>query len=189
MDRSKDKMNTGLTALLPQNPLSTEATRHNGKRLAMAAGGIALSLAVAGCQMSNPFAPPTASTGQPASEAQQTQADPDAPKPTFSQFTDVPIPANAEMDLKKTIILGAEEGWIGRLAINAGHSMGDMYAFYDREMSKFGWTKVTVVRSQISTLTFSRSGRIATITLQPTGSKATEVDFTVSPERQTAKSG
>jgi hypothetical protein len=109
------------------------------------------------------------------------------PPPAFSQFSDVPVPANARMDLEKTIILGAEDGWIGRLALTTGYPLTEMYSFYEREMPNFSWDRITVVRSSVTTMTYSRGNRIATITLQPSGSSSSIVDFTVSPYKHASK--
>lgn len=109
------------------------------------------------------------------------------PPPAFSQFSDVPVPANARMDLEKTIILGAEDGWIGRLALTTSYPLTEMYSFYEREMPNFSWERITVVRSSVTTMTYSRGGRIATITLQPSGSSSSIVDFTVSPYKHASR--
>lgn len=101
--------------------------------------------------------------------------------PRFTQFSDIPIPANSEVDLDNLLVLGAEDGWIGRLALNTGHGMTDMYAFYEREMPRFGWEQITIIRSSISTMTYSRGLRIATITLQSRTTGGSTVDFTVAP--------
>tara|TARA_E500000318_G_scaffold66790_1_gene61529 strand:- start:985 stop:1578 length:594 start_codon:yes stop_codon:yes gene_type:complete len=101
--------------------------------------------------------------------------------PQFAEFRDVPIPANAEIDFDNLLVLGAEDGWIGRLALTAGYKMPDMYAFYEREMPRFGWIKITSVRSAISTMTYSRGDRIATVTLQSRTIGGTAIDFTVAP--------
>lgn len=102
---------------------------------------------------------------------------------SFTQFSDIPIPVDAEMDLGQTLILGDDEGWIGRLSLDVAHGMTDMYAFYEQEMPRFGWQQITTVRARISTMTYRRGQRIATITLQPTLTDGTVVDFTVAPER------
>lgn len=59
--------------------------------------------------------------------------------------------------------------------------MTEMYAFYEREMPRFGWDQITIIRSSISTMTYSRGGRIATITLLPRTTGGSNVDFTVAP--------
>ena len=107
--------------------------------------------------------------------------------PQFAEFRDIPIPANALIDFDNLLVLGAEEGWIGRLALTVGHKMPDMYAFYEREMPRFGWIKITSVRSAISTMTYSRGDRIASITLQSRTTGGTDIDFTVAPANPLAE--
>lgn len=102
---------------------------------------------------------------------------------SFAQFSDIPIPADASMDLGQTLVLGDAEGWIGRLSLDVSHGMTDMYAFYEQEMPRFGWEQITTVRARISTMTYRRGDRIATVTLQPTLTNGTAVDFTVAPAR------
>lgn len=138
-------------------------------------------LALAGCQLNPLGNENTVSTSSTA--AGENRDGKSNAAPAFSQFSDVPVPANARMDLDKTIILGAEDGWIGRLALDANYPLTEMYAFYEREMPKFAWDRITVVRSSVTTMTYSRGARIATITLQPRGAGAAIIDFTVSPQR------
>lgn len=145
-------------------------------------GALGVVLLVAGCQM-NPLTSSNSIKTSASAPAGGTRNGSPAPPPAFSQFSDVPLPANARMDLDKTIILGAEDGWIGRLALDASYPLTEMYAFYEREMPKFSWDRITVVRSSVTTMTYGRGARIATITLQPNGGSATTVDFTVSPQR------
>ena len=126
----------------------------------------------------------SASTGSPSKKdagqaGAQTQDRSEGPQ--FAEFRDIPIPANSEIDFDNLLVLGAEDGWIGRLAMTAGYSMPDMYAFYEREMPRFGWIKITSVRSAISTMTYSRGERIATVTLQSRTTGGTHIDFTVAP--------
>jgi hypothetical protein len=100
---------------------------------------------------------------------------------TFTQFDDIPIPANADINLSESLILGNEGGWIGRLSIDVGYEMSDMYGFYTEEMPKFSWEQLTTVRSKISTMTYRRGNRVSTITLVPTLTGGTSIDFTVAP--------
>ena len=75
-------------------------------------------------------------------------------KAAFAQFTDLPIPEGAEMDLEKTLILGSQESWIGRLVLETGQSAPELFDFYQLEMTRFGWSEVTAVRADISVLTY-----------------------------------
>jgi hypothetical protein len=140
-----------------------------------------LVLPAAAC-VNNPFGDGVATTGRKATPISGTErAQGEARSNGFAQFDDIPIPVNAEMDLGQTLVLGDNEGWIGRLTLDIGHGMTDMYAFYEQEMPQFGWEQITTVRARISTMTYQRGPRIATITLQPTLTKGTLVDFTVAP--------
>jgi len=67
--------------------------------------------------------------------------------------------------------------------------MTEMYAFYEREMPRFGWDQITIIRSSISTMTYSRGGRIATITLLPRTTGGSNVDFTVAPGSDSRATG
>jgi len=107
--------------------------------------------------------------------------------PKFAEFRDVPIPVNANIDFDNLLVLGAEDGWIGRLALTVSHRMPDMYAFYEREMPRFGWRKITSVRAAISTMTYSRGDRIATVTLSSRAVGGTSIDFTVAPTNPLAE--
>ncbi|MCK5296102.1 MAG: hypothetical protein KAJ75_04365 [Alphaproteobacteria bacterium] len=106
----------------------------------------------------------------------------DTPPPAFAQFTDIPIPDKAIMDLDKTLLLGSSNAWIGRLVFSAPYNTSGMFDFYMSEMTKFGWHEITVVRSESSVMTFKLDARIATIQLNNVGSNASRVSFTVSPE-------
>lgn len=117
-----------------------------------------------------------------------------APASTFTQFNDIPIPAGADLDLEQSLVLGTEEGWIGRLSLDVKYGMTDMYSFYEREMPKFSWEQLTTVRAKISTMTYRRGARVATITLQSSSGIAgigsgTSIDFTVAPANRTVIDG
>ena len=99
--------------------------------------------------------------------------------PNFTQFKEIPIPEKAVMDLKKTLLFG-DEPLVGRLAFSAPYSQTGMFDFYVQEMPKFGWRKVTMVRSTSSVLTYSKGERIATIQLLSTAVSGTDVVFDIS---------
>ena len=99
----------------------------------------------------------------------------------FAKFPDIPIPRGASMDLNRTLILGTQHEWIGRLAIKAGYSAGPLYDFYNREMGRFGWREVSSVRAGTSILTFTRGERVATVQISERTIAGSLVDVTVSP--------
>ncbi len=99
----------------------------------------------------------------------------------FSGFADVPIPAGAKMDLSNTLVFGTGESWSGRLVKNVNMNMAETYDFYLSNMPSFGWRQITVVRSDVSVMTYQRNNRISTITLRPRGLGGTQIQFNVSP--------
>jgi len=46
--------------------------------------------------------------------------------------------------------------------------MTDMHILYKPKMARFGWNKITIVRTAISTMADSRGMQIATVTLNDT---------------------
>lgn len=126
-----------------------------------------------GCSMfssSTPIAPSSRASEGPALDKTQAQ-----------QFTDIPIPSGARMDLDRTLILGPRETWIGRLVFTSSAGPNDLFDFYNREMPRFGWTGITAVRAGTSVLSFSRGERIATVQISRTTLGGSEVLVTISP--------
>jgi hypothetical protein len=173
-----------------------------------ALGAVFITASLAGCQLTLPDISAPFSDTTPTSQAARSAGvqpknagsgqDGVSETPRFTQFTDIPIPANAEVDLDNLLVLGTEDGWIGRLSLTSGHGMIDMYAFYEREMPRFGWDQIPIIRSSISTMTYSSGPRIATITLHPKTTGGSNINFTVAPgadaraengERRTARPG
>jgi hypothetical protein len=99
----------------------------------------------------------------------------------LAQFSDIPIPANASMNVGRSLILGARDGWIGRLVYTTSYNPQQAFEFYSREMPGFGWQEITRIRSQVNVLTYTRGERAATVQISHTTLGGTEVDFTISP--------
>lgn len=99
----------------------------------------------------------------------------------FAQFPDIPIPPGAKMDTDRSLVLGARDSWIGRLAIKIDRSSSSIYDFYVREMGRFGWREITTVRSEVSVLTYEQGQRIATVQIWHASLGGAKIDITVSP--------
>ncbi len=104
-----------------------------------------------------------------------------APQPSFAQFSDIPIPTGAVMNLERTLVLGGNEVWVGRLVISSSHKSADMFAFFKQRSPEFGWQEVTSVRSEISVLAFTRAERVMTVQIQSKTLRGSEMDITVAP--------
>ena len=103
---------------------------------------------------------------------------------SFSQFQDVPIPIGAEMDLDRTVILGARESWIGRLTLETSHNSVKLFNFFKKSTPEFGWQEITSIRSATSVLTYSQTTRVLTIQIIAKTLHGSEVVMTVSPRDQ-----
>lgn len=132
---------------------------------ALAAAGLS------GCGFTTPLTPSSKApeSNMPADQAQ-------AP-----QFTDIPIPAGARMDLDRSLVLGPRDTWLGRLAFTSSASPNDMFEFYAREMPRFNWTGITAVRAGTSVLSYNRDERVATVQISRTTLGGSEVLLTISP--------
>jgi hypothetical protein len=102
--------------------------------------------------------------------------------PTFGQFSDIPVPSGANMDLDRTLILGGGDSWMGRLSYSTRQSVGEMFDFHKAEMMRFGWQELASLRSATSVLTYQRSERVATVQIRPATILGAVVDFTVAPQ-------
>jgi len=111
-----------------------------------------------------------------------TDSSSNSEKPSFSQFQDVPIPTNAEMDLDRTVILGAPERWIGRLTLETNHSPVNVFNFFKQRTPEFGWQEVTSIRSATSFLTYTQATRVLTVQITGKTLRGSEVVMTVSPK-------
>ena len=143
----------------------------SGFPAAALAGALIAIASLAGCGFSTPLTP---SSKAPESNmaADQSQA---------PQFTDIPIPAGARMDLDRSLVLGPRDTWLGRLAFTSSASPNDVFEFYAREMPRLNWTGITAVRAGTSVLSYSRDERIATVQISRTTLGGSEVLLTISP--------
>jgi hypothetical protein len=191
VDAFPKRIRRAMTPISPLNRRSTVFRPHRRPDLRLGAMALALVLPLTAC-VPNPMNAfrTTETVGSDTGSQTTAGRNPDqkgAPASTFTQFNDIPIPAGSELDLGQSLVLGTEEGWIGRLSLDVRHGMTDMYSFYEREMPKFSWEQLTTVRSRISTMTYRRGSRVATITLQSRSgiSSGTSIDFTVAPANRT----
>ncbi len=106
------------------------------------------------------------------------------PPSAFANFTDIPTPDRATMNLDKTVVLGSGEDWTGKLSFNSPHAPSSVFDFFVEEMPKRGWKETATVRAEVSFLTYSRRGREAIIQIYG-DSDDTTVDLMVSPQRRT----
>lgn len=102
-----------------------------------------------------------------------------------SQFTDLPMPKGATMNVDKTVIVGSKI-WYGQLSLETSHNANTMFDFYENELSAYGWRKITSVRAATSILSYDRQERVLTIAIQPGRILGSTITITVSPREKTA---
>ena len=134
-----------------------------------------VSLALGACAQgsiisSNSSGPETGPNGQMAT-----------PEKSFNRFPDVPIPTGSQMDTKRTLVFGGNEAWYGQLVLNAKHNGDSIFDFYKQELIGFGWEEITSVRADVSSLTYMRAERVATIQIAKKTISGSVVTITVSP--------
>jgi hypothetical protein len=106
---------------------------------------------------------------------------PTAEQAAYGRFTDLPIPEGATMDAERSLILGTGDNWLGRVALNTEGDVAEIFDFYRREMPRFGWTEITVVRAEASVLTYENGSRVATVQIGKSTLGGADLDLTVSP--------
>lgn len=150
------------------------------RKIAFAAVG---ALALGACGLTGQ----TASTGSVQNPNDRNAS----PSPGFVRFTDVPMPANASVDLNNLFVMGNDGAWFGRLVMSPGNSVADMYEFYRREMPRFGWQEVAYIRSATSVLVYQQGDRVATIQILPSGTitSASRVEFSMTPRVSAVRQG
>lgn len=126
-------------------------------------------------------------TGQPvigpAGQEQKVGAD----LPNALQVSDIPIPNGAKFDSDSSLIIGTSDGWLGRLVIKTDLASVQAFNHYHSGMPPFGWVLVTAVQARISTLTYMRGERVASIQIEPSSMGGSTVSITVSTRQGTQR--
>jgi len=136
--------------------------------------GLTLGLGLMGCTGQDLAASPTSENGKTI-----------PPVASFTQFSDIPVPSGASMDMERSLLLGASEEWTGRLVYSSSTDSARVFDLYKAEMPKFGWTELTVIRGERSIMSYQRGSRIATIEIQRNTFSRSQVSVTVSPNTST----
>ncbi len=139
------------------------------KQLKMIATAIALSALLAACASSG-----DSPTGTP-SEVQEIQS---------QLLGDMPLPTASKIIGSDSLIIGRGDSWVGRVVLSGVQSPTDIYAFFQAEYPRAGWTTVSAVKSKTSILVFTKGDRTSTVELNEgpfTGPK-TIITITASPK-------
>ena len=105
-------------------------------------------------------------------------------KQVSAQFSDLPVPKGAKMNVDKTVVVGAKT-WFGQLTLDTSHGADVMFNFYSRELPNYGWRRIASIRAPTSILTYERRNRVLYIAIQPSRIRGSEITITVSPKEET----
>ena len=105
---------------------------------------------------------------------------------SVTRFTGIPMPPNNALDLDRTVVVGGDADWVGRIVFTNPMTVDATVEYYRREMPQYGWSELAATRSSTSVLSYQAGARIATIQLQsqaePAGTpRGTRVEFWVNP--------
>ena len=103
----------------------------------------------------------------------------------FRPVSDVPIPKDAELDAERSLILSGKNDWTGRLFMISSVSATEAYSFFTAEMPRFEWSPIMTVQSAVSVLTFTRTGRAATVQIERRALGGSLITITVAHAQDT----
>ncbi len=150
--------------------------RHPGSGLSaffFSALPVAAMLILAGCAQTAAIAPSGgAAIGEDGKDKQVS-----------TQFSDLPVPEGAKMNVDKTVVVGTKV-WFGRLTLDTSHGADAMFNFYSRELPNYGWRRIASIRAPTSILTYERHNRVLYIAIQQSRISGSEIMITVSPKEE-----
>jgi len=97
----------------------------------------------------------------------------------FAQFDDIPIPLGSKLIKDDSIIISKKNGWLGRLVFDTSSKQLTVFDFFRNELPKFGWAKLSEIRSENSLLNYSNKNRIASVQINDNTFFGSMVSITV----------
>ena len=97
------------------------------------------------------------------------------------EVIDMPLPSNSEIDLEKTVIVGKQDEWIGRLTMTNKNSIDVIYSFFVNEMPKYKFKEKSSVRSAESSLIFQNKKKTIFIKLSKVNFDRSNIEITSTP--------
>ena len=98
-----------------------------------------------------------------------------------NSYADIPISANDELAVDKSLLLNTGEQWIGRAVLKSKLDPVQAFDYYMTNMPDHGWINITSVQSEISVLTYEKGSRVATIQIKRGTLRGSQISVTVSP--------
>lgn len=134
---------------------------------------VAAMLVISGCAQTAGIAPSGGSVIGKDGKGKQVSA----------QFSDLPVPRGAKMNVDKTVVVGTKI-WFGQLTLDTSHNADVMFNFYSRELPNYGWRRIASIRAATSILTYERQNRVLYVAIRPSRIRGSEITITVSPKEE-----
>ena len=102
-------------------------------------------------------------------------------------FNQIPLPKDARISPDKSIILGEEDNWAGRIELSSSMESLEASAFFTAEYPKHGWQLISSIKAKLSILVFTSNTRTLTLEISEGGPLAAKsmIVMTVAPKIQT----
>lgn len=104
-----------------------------------------------------------------------------------NSYADIPISANDQLAVDRSLLLNTGEQWIGRAVLKSQLDTVQAFEYYMANMPSQGWIRITSVQSETSVLTYEKGNRVATIQIKPGTLSGSLISVTVSPREVTAQ--
>jgi len=132
-------------------------------------GALALLAALVGCAGTTPLG----------------QSEPLRPN---EMLAGTPLPPGSVIVNDKSLLIGGQGHWVGRLVINLAGSTQDAYAFFEEHMPAQGWTMISSVRGEQSLMVLTKQDLTATVAFtERSGFGAGTATMTVTPRNSSVQ--
>lgn len=99
----------------------------------------------------------------------------------LSEITDIPLPNKSEIDLEKTVVVGKQGNWMGRLTLINKNPIDEIFSFFVNEMPKFDFKEKSLIRSAESTLIFQNNKKTIFIKISKLNFRKNYIEITSTP--------
>ena len=103
--------------------------------------------------------------------------------PSYQPVSDIPIPAGTKINTDKSLILGQDDNWVGKMVLVTDRTSTQTYTYYQDQMPNFGWHQISGIQGKTGIMTFTRADRAAMLEITPGTLSGSEVAITVSPRQ------
>jgi len=99
-----------------------------------------------------------------------------------------PLPPGSVIVNDKSLLIGGQGHWVGRLVLNLAGSTQDAYAFFEEQMPAQGWTVISSVRGEQSLMVLTKQDLTATVSFtERSGFGAGTATMTVTPRNSSVQ--